>query len=807
MKLKNKLSFSLGIRSLVLLICLGLAMACLQTLFDFKARQGEVRRIIDSVVSSAKGSASNAVYLLDNDIAEQVIEGLAYFDYFSYAAVIDDKGEVMAEFSRLNKSITESSSDDNEAFIPILSLITEQYSTRVIDLIKYDEFNANQELSRGQMILRINNHVALAGVYDRAMRAFVISIFAYVLLTLALGVMYHFSLAAPLTKLSRRFQRVNTKSIATQKISHLMGHEKNEFSMIVNSANDMLERISSGQVLLTERSQRFRLILDTAPALIYALDGDLNFVFANKSTATFYGYSIYELKGNSASEVVQPIDPDLMQVITKFIHSNKRQFIQVLPVINAGNITCHMEMSFVKFKTPDGHNILVTASDITKRVQAEEKIESLAYYDPLTSLPNRNKAYEVLNRTTDDEGLIYGIAAIADLDQFKRINDTLSHSVGDQLIVKLAKRLRKEFSFSDLTARLGADEFLCIEESVSKDLAVAQNSAAVLGERLRSCINKEIEIGLHSYALSASVGVVVFKKSLYDADEILQYADTAMYESKKAGRNCVTLFKDEMATQAAELLKLERNIMKAMFKDEFFFVLQPLIDASNNAMVSAEALIRWRKDGEVISPAEFIPFLEESALIVDVGERILNKVCALIAELEDSLSLDDDFKIAVNISGKQLARVDFIEQVSKILDANQVEGRRLEFEITESVALNNMQDTINKMNELRKMGIRFSLDDFGTGYSSLSHLKDLPVDKLKIDRSFINDLCIDRQGENLVRSIIQLASNLSLRTVAEGVETKDQVEWLNENGKVLIQGFYFSKPLETKEFISSYLKT
>jgi EAL domain-containing protein (putative c-di-GMP-specific phosphodiesterase class I) len=260
-----------------------------------------------------------------------------------------------------------------------------------------------------------------------------------------------------------------------------------------------------------------------------------------------------------------------------------------------------------------------------------------------------------------------------------------------------------------------------------------------------------------------------------------------------------------MATQAAELLKLERDIMKAMFRDEFFFVLQPLIDSRTQQIVAAEALMRWRKDDEIIQPDDFIPFLEDSALIVDVGERILDKVCAFIANVHSRGLLPDVFRIAVNISAKQLARNDFIETVSRVLAKHKVPASRIEMEITESVALNNMTDTIKKIVSLKKMGISFSLDDFGTGYSSLSHLKDLPVDKLKIDRSFINDITVDKQDANLVRSIIQLSNNLGLVTVAEGVETKAQVDWLMQNGDLLLQGYYFSKPVEPTAFENTYL--
>jgi EAL domain-containing protein (putative c-di-GMP-specific phosphodiesterase class I) len=222
-------------------------------------------------------------------------------------------------------------------------------------------------------------------------------------------------------------------------------------------------------------------------------------------------------------------------------------------------------------------------------------------------------------------------------------------------------------------------------------------------------------------------------------------------------------------------------------------------------VTSAEALIRWQRDDTIVAPNDFIPFLEESAMIIEVGDKMLTKVCEFLVQLKQQGRLTAWFKIAVNISGKQLSEADFIDKVTNVLRKYQIAGHYLEFEITESVALDNLKDTINKINELKQIGISFSLDDFGTGYSSLSHLKDLPVDKLKIDQSFIHDINVDKQDENLVKAILQLAVNLGIVTVAEGVETKEQVEWLKENGSMLLQGYYFSRPILPNEFIEKYL--
>lgn len=800
MKLTSKISFTLGVRTLILVLLLGFAMSFLQTYIDFKNRSAEVNASIESIIDASRDSANNAVWKLDGDLAALVIKGLTYFNHFSYVGILDECDNVLAE----------SPTKEVEANNKVLSFFLVPNIRESVIPLKHTDITQRAEddasLESGKMVVRINIHSSLNDVYDRAIRTFIISLAGYIAISFALVLLYHFSLAAPLMRLSSRFERVNTSSITEQSISKLKGHETDEFGKIIDSANDLLGRIASGQILLTQRSQRFRLILDTAPAVIYSLDSSGKFVFANKSTASFYGYSIFDLKGRSAAEIIEPVDANLMSILNQFLNDNSRQMNKVVEVYDAHKMKCVMEMSFVKFHTYDGQSILVVGNDVTKRVEAEEKIENLAYFDSLTNLPNRNKVYERLNsQDTAKSTSQYQVAILADLDQFKRINDTLSHSVGDQLIVKLSERLSQEFADIGFVARLGADEFLCHAKDLSHNRTVANNTALDLAEKLRKCINSEIDIGLHRYNLSASLGVVVFKPGFETADEILQYADTAMYESKKAGRNCATLFQDEMATEAAELLKLERDISSAIFKDEFFFVLQPLIASSTMQVTSAEALIRWKRNDEIVAPDQFIPFLEESALIIDVGEKVLTKVCEFIALLKQEGRLPNSFKVAVNISGKQLSESNFIDKVTNVLRKHQVAGHNLEFEITESVALDNLKDTIEKINKLKQIGISFSLDDFGTGYSSLSHLKDLPVDKLKIDRSFINDINVDKQDENLVKSIIQLAANLGIVAVAEGVETKQQLDWLKENGSMLLQGYYFSRPILPADFVEQFL--
>ena len=797
------LTLALTIRSMLLLIGLGLLLAGLQTMLDFRQRQGELANTIDSILTSSRAAASEAVFLLDNDLAEQLVEGLAHFDFFREISIIDDHGTPMASFTRY---------DGPDAYLYgsphlLLSLFTDHLTERRIALdarapVEGVRVNSNT----GELRFVVDNHTALASVLERTFRAFAITFAGYAVFGAALGMVVHYSLAAPLVRLSTRFQEIDVQAIAGHRLAHEPGHNRDEFGLIVDAANELLVRISLDQEQLSERSKRFQLILDTAPAMIFSLDQKLRFVFANKATAKFYNCSIFDFKGCAAREVIEHCDPDFMKLLERFSAMREQRSISTTRVFDSARSGFDVELTLVKFSGPDGHSILVHASDISERVQAEARVEALAYYDQLTSLPNRNCVYDRLSATDSSATAeTYCVAAIADIDHFQRINDTMGHAVGDQLMVQLARRFESTFSHVNHLARLGDDEFLFVEKVAADSAESAMEQALQLGEALRLCVNDAIEIGANDYLLTVSVGLVVYRSVGTSVHEVLQHADTAMHEAKRRGRNRVSLFKDEMAANAAERLAMERDLLRAMAHNDFYFVLQPIVDSNDQSLRSAEALLRCRSAEGVKNPAQFIPFLEESGLIVDVGYRTLRAVCEYLKDLDQRCVLPSDFTIAVNISSRQLLHPSFAQTVERIVEETGVTHSRLQFEVTESVALEYLDEAIRVMNGIREMGIDFSLDDFGTGYSSLSYLKDLPVDRIKLDRSFVKDIAKIEQNANLVRSVIQLADNLGLALVAEGVETREEVDWLRRNSvDVYFQGYYFSRPLDLQSFERSY---
>ncbi|MEM6774176.1 MAG: EAL domain-containing protein [Pseudomonadota bacterium] len=800
----SKLTVALTVRSVLLLLFFGALLAAAQALADFRQQRARVAKSIDSVIASAEATAREAVFLLDPTLAEELIAGLAKFEFFFDIALVDDQEVVLARYSRADaepephelNSITDALT---------LGLFNDHFTSRRIAL---RAGSASGDTTRvGELRLVIDNYTALGEVIQRARTNFAISLAGYSVFCLALGLIFHRSLASPLLRLAERLQGLDISKLEKTQIEPVPGHTNNELGAIVDATNDMLERIAADQTALSDRSKRTQLILDSTPSLIFSLDQDLNVGFANRAAAEFYGCSPQSLSGSSARGIIGRQDPELFSHLERFSDDRTLERDSATKRLKGSGRERDVQLTLSRFEDSSGAKVLVNASDISERVEAQRKIEVLAYFDQLTGLPNRNSAYRHFDRPPPGPRRRFGIAAIADVDRFRRVNDTMGNSLGDGLIMQLAQRFKAEFSELDLVARSGDDEFLFIQQGVADSVERAAAAATQLGDDLRACVAKEMIVGSGTFTLTASVGVVTFDSTLASVHEVLRCADTAVHEAKHRGRNRVALFQDEMATSAVELLKREHDARRAIAAGEFFFLLQPIFCAASGRLESAEALLRWRSEDGQQNPADFIPFLEESGLILDVGYSVLNGVCAYLQDLESKLALPDHFNIAVNISARQLLHPSFIETVEQIVRHHALRFSRLQFEITESLALDYMDEAVRAMQRLNALGIGFSLDDFGTGYSSLCYLKDLPVDKLKLDRSFILDIEDHERDATLVRSVMQLASNLGYALVAEGVETREQADWLSAHGDDLyFQGFYFSRPISPDDFETRFLR-
>jgi diguanylate cyclase (GGDEF)-like protein/PAS domain S-box-containing protein len=461
----------------------------------------------------------------------------------------------------------------------------------------------------------------------------------------------------------------------------------------------------------------------------------------------------------------------------------------------------HLTITAVRDASGNITNYVASMADITSRKQSEAEIQRLAYYDHLTNLPNRRLLLESLKQAlaVSGRGKRHGALLFIDLDNFKTLNDTLGHDFGDLLLRQAAARLMACVREGDGIARLGGDEFVVILLELSADPLEASEQAKDAGETILAALAAPFQLGAHAHACTASIGITLFFGRSAEADELLKQGDIAMYHAKHAGRNTLRFFDQKMQESINVRAAIESELRQARARDELELYYQPQVDAKGRPQ-GAEVLLRWRRPGHgLVPPAEFIGLAEETGLIVPIGAWAVDQVCARIAAWKGRPGFRN-LTLAVNISSGQFHREDFVEQVRDSIRRHDINPLLLKLELTESLALADIESTIRKMATLKGDGVNFSLDDFGTGYSSLAYLKRLPLNQLKIDQSFVRNIASDNADKVMVMAIASLGMNFELNIAAEGVETEMQFKLLHRYGCDTFQGYLFSQPLPVGEF-------
>lgn len=442
-----------------------------------------------------------------------------------------------------------------------------------------------------------------------------------------------------------------------------------------------------------------------------------------------------------------------------------------------------------------------TQGDITEQVSAQDEIAKLAYFDVLTGLPNRRLLLDRLLHCLSLHDRSGQMAALLflDLDNFKDLNDLHGHQTGDQLLIQVGQRIRTCMRAGDTVSRLGGDEFVILLEDIGKTEEEAAGHAGAIGRKIIAAIAEPFVLGPTTHYTTCSIGAALRTSATIGIDEMMKRGDMAMYGAKKSGRNTMCFFDPGMASGVSYRLSLEAELRESLKTSGFHLHYQPQVDA-NGHVTGAEALLRWNsKKHGFVGPAVFIPVAETSGLIVQLGSWVLRTACEQLARWA-SQPATSALTIAVNVSARQFRENGFVPHVVDIIHETGIAPERLKLELTETVLIENIDDTIDKMQRLKSIGVSFSLDDFGTGYSSLSYLKQLPLDQLKIDRSFVRDILSNPDDASIARSIVVLSQSLGLSIIAEGVETQEQRAFLAEIGCMYYQGYLFGRPMAASEF-------
>lgn len=553
------------------------------------------------------------------------------------------------------------------------------------------------------------------------------------------------------------------------------------------------------EAALRESERHYREIFNATNEAIFLHDAATGRIIdVNDAMLRMYGY-------NSKAEVLAGTINDLSAYSHREIEARFKRTLEQGPQIFEW-LACKQngeefwaEISLRGSNIGGNGRVLAVVRNMTERKTAEAEIHRLAYYDALTGLPNRQLFLDRLNQALSAarRSHHWGAVLFVDLDHFKRINDARGHNIGDLLIKQLSERLAHFRREEDTVARQGGDEFVVLLVNLAATYSVAIRLAIRMAEKIRDAVSVPFQIDGLDYHVSASIGITVFPKAVESMDDVLREADTALYRAKEAGRNTVSYFEPAMQETVQARFALEHDLRRALANNEMRLFLQPQVDGQGR-FVGAEALVRWERPGHgLISPAVFIPVAEESGIILTLGRWVLEEACRQLKQLD---AAGHTLRLAVNVSPRQFRQSDFAACVCEILQSTGADPTHLVLEVTEGLVVENVHDTVAKMTELNRLGIQFSIDDFGTGYSSLAYLKRLPLHELKIDRTFVQDAPTDPNDAALVEAILAVAQHLNLSVVAEGVETKIQLDFLKQRGCNVFQGYFFDRPLPWLQF-------
>ena len=578
--------------------------------------------------------------------------------------------------------------------------------------------------------------------------------------------------------------------------------ENTEFARTVLETCSMrvaaeLERAISDR-LLRESEQQLRLAQDAGKIGSYHFTLETGRLIWSNELKNIFGVTQTPTQ-EQYWQMIHPYDVARHRNDSIKLSSEGKSFTSEIQIIKNGEC-CYILASGKAVFDKNGKVIAVvgTAQDITERKQAEEKIHHLANYDSVTGLLNRNYLEQHLQHSimlAERQSTSFSLMYL-DLDRFKDINDTLGHQIGDQLLKKLGRRLKFCLRKSDIIARIGGDEFACVLHNTDS------KNAAKLAQKLLFELELTFYIEGYTISVGVSIGIASYPSDSKSLKDLLKYADIAMYRAKTSQKSNYVCFRKEDSKRVKERFFIEHELIKGLEQEEFSLYYQPRFNLSDNSIDSLEALLRWKHpERGYISPAEFIPVAEDVGIIHDLGKWVLNKAChQLQTWQQEGLFV----RVAVNLSAKELQRDDIVEQVQAALISHQLEGKVLELEVTETAAMSDQTHSFDVLKALKSLGVYLAIDDFGTGYSSLSHLKRLPVDYLKVDRSFIGGISsLEDTKENIdvgiVLMILNLAKSLNLVTVAEGVETAPQNDFLQHHGCDSVQGYLYSRPLPVTE--------
>ncbi|MBQ4834539.1 EAL domain-containing protein [Pseudoalteromonas sp. MMG010] len=583
------------------------------------------------------------------------------------------------------------------------------------------------------------------------------------------------------------------------------------FTSIALEKNSESEKVKRLIANLTQSNNKFAAFTKVMPDLSLILSEEGEYIDIYGSSNDMLYRSVNEMLNQKVTDMLPSQDAEaVMSVIAKTLSTNDVQIFEYDLEIQGRFMTFEGRTACIDnylAEDPQKKHIVWVARDITVRKKTEQEINRLAFFDPLTSLPNRRMLSDRLNmyvdvvKATTKTGALFFL----DLDNFKRINDSLGHGAGDEILIEVASRLSNTIRNIDTLARVGGDEFVLLLECIGDGDEQAVIEAEHVANKLQNAFNDEFKLGELVFKVNCSIGICLIDENNSDPENILKYADTAMYRSKMNGGNRSHFYDPALQSLLDSQTEIESDIVRAIAANEFCAYFQPQVDKAAK-VIGAEALIRWIHPTKgLISPNEFIPIAEQYGLLQSLQNIVLRDICSLLQVLNEKQVIDDTFKISINISHGQFSSATLPHTLFNTINEFNISASQIKLEITETMLSVDNASTVQQMDELQQLGFTFSIDDFGTGYSCLAHLSTFPVDELKVDKSFIDKILDKGAGFSILQTIINLGKSLNLAVVAEGAETQEQFELLQSVDITAVQGFYIAKPMSHSNYLTWHL--
>jgi len=792
-KFRHKIAFKQARSVLLISLLLGLISTSGQIYLDHVQEQRSLISGIERVISLHKDTAVRAVYNLNTEQAEEVTNTLVSYPEIYRARLIDDFADTLAEHSR------------EQAAQTMLALIG-GYFFRVNTFIETDLIVKAEKDRTAKLIIYLDASYIASNFARRAATNLTLGLLHNIILACIFLILFYRYLSQPMLNIAKWVNQLRHSDNCTT----LPYSEKDEIGDLVSSfaklwqeRKQVTDQLNNTIQDLSKSEYFSRSLMENAGDAMFLCLSDTTIVKANNQAIETLGVTRNTLEGLKLADFSQNYSLRQLQNVFTSIDDKQASTFEDVQVGN-NNHRFPVEARGIKLTLQDTSYILILARDIAVRKEAERKIYDLAFFDTLTGLANRRLFLDRLTSSLElhQANKNYGAVLYLDLDRFKTINDSLGHGIGDMLLCKISQRLIEILPGESTCARFGGDEFVVLLPEAGNSRESCAENAANIALQILEQMTVPFDIDSHLLYCTTSVGIAVFPDVESGALDILRYADTALYRAKALGRNDFQFFDPEMQSSAQERLEIEKGLHQALENNEFELWFQPQV-GTDKQIIGAEALLRWHQpDKGIILPGEFISIAEESGQIIEIGNWVLAQGLQQLSNWLEQ-GLPESFRrLAINISPLQFMQVDFVDRVFSLMDKIQIPGHMLELEITENMLLNNFEIASNKMKLLKQRGISFAIDDFGTGYSSLKYLRNLPLDILKIDRSFVTNLRPSSEEAAIVQVIIATADRLDLVVIAEGVETLAERDTLLELGCHVFQGYLYSKPLPASELYS-----